>query len=468
MGLRVNLSEVAERLLAFADAVTAADYSSHWPGALYTEAWPGVRDGWLELRLLQDGRPSPTINYATGRPTPSDQGVLSGDAPGYEYVDWQLYAVSMAIVAVATMVNNDPDVVRDAVAELRVHASIIGTLVDRERSRRVEARADFAVHGPAVGDPDGPVTASLHLDRRGLNLPRVHEQRAAVDVAEQLVIADGRWADFKSLLELGKRCPTLSWGLFDWLAHMQGDRQAFGFLFNWRLGAQAEILRQARLAFPTTPTTLERFREKVIIPLIDEVTWTTTPDAAVLASVQRVFGVAAGLLPGRSPPPPVASQPVELANALHTLATWTTQQADELRRQQSPPPEPLTPADPLSVKVVSVDPSVRVDVQNWPPPPPRATDSASDHRTATNSHDETPLFGPHRIILQVLLEAGATHVNARLTAQDIVNKGDRNGDVNTYKRPLSKLLREEILQVQLNRGGGYWLTPKGKSLAERI
>jgi len=82
--------------------------------------------------------------------------------------------------------------------------------------------------------------------------------------------------------------------------------------------------------------------------------------------------------------------------------------------------------------------------------------------------DDPALCGIKQEILISLLELKAFDSNHRATTGGIVSKANPTSDDGTYKNPLAQMVKDGLIHSKKGRGGGFWLTTNGKSLAERL
>jgi hypothetical protein len=73
----------------------------------------------------------------------------------------------------------------------------------------------------------------------------------------------------------------------------------------------------------------------------------------------------------------------------------------------------------------------------------------------------------HAIFLQALIEAGAVD-ETRLATSDMVAKRATNQTGNDVKKVVAKLAEHGYIKTRGNRGGGVWLTAKGKAYVAAI
>jgi len=98
--------------------------------------------------------------------------------------------------------------------------------------------------------------------------------------------------------------------------------------------------------------------------------------------------------------------------------------------------------------------------------------SALEQMAPANRHDKrTDVVKPrpsHRKegILRALFQEKAFDFERRLTSERIAELAEPNANPAGFKTPLTQLKHAELLDSQRNRGGGYWLTKKGKNLAK--
>ena len=81
-----------------------------------------------------------------------------------------------------------------------------------------------------------------------------------------------------------------------------------------------------------------------------------------------------------------------------------------------------------------------------------------------------PILGEvEQDILIALLELEAIEPNSRKTTGDIlVSAGGAAADENEYKRPLQQLKKSGLISSHIGRSGGYWLTDRGRRIAESL
>jgi hypothetical protein len=87
---------------------------------------------------------------------------------------------------------------------------------------------------------------------------------------------------------------------------------------------------------------------------------------------------------------------------------------------------------------------------------------------ATDEVAEEELTDRQRFILETMLEHGITSQRRRRRREDIVRLINRTHNVSTYGRDFAGLVKRGYLSSLEGSHGGCWLTPAGKTEAERL
>jgi hypothetical protein len=130
---------------------------------------------------------------------------------------------------------------------------------------------------------------------------------------------------------------------------------------------------------------------------------------------------------------------------------------------------------------------VQVDVALWRSPVllPRSddhTDAEDQEDKATSSDGSEGEINPaallHHVpalsqrqydILQALLELHATSADKRRPTMDIAKRAEGiEADPEGYKQPIAELATLGFVSTKEGRGGGCWLTAKGRAVAEQL
>jgi hypothetical protein len=101
-----------------------------------------------------------------------------------------------------------------------------------------------------------------------------------------------------------------------------------------------------------------------------------------------------------------------------------------------------------------------------PTPPATSTPEADAETTAVESGEE--LRDRQRSILETMLEHEITSERRRKSRADIVHLINRTHNSSSYGRDFADLVGRAYLFSREGPGGGYWLTPMGKSEAQRL
>lgn len=85
-----------------------------------------------------------------------------------------------------------------------------------------------------------------------------------------------------------------------------------------------------------------------------------------------------------------------------------------------------------------------------------------------DSTDE-PLSDRARDVLIAMLELGAVDSDSRKSTEEIAIRAlGSHADANSLKSVMSELSTRRLIKTKTGRGGGGWLTPKGRSRVEKL
>jgi hypothetical protein len=87
---------------------------------------------------------------------------------------------------------------------------------------------------------------------------------------------------------------------------------------------------------------------------------------------------------------------------------------------------------------------------------------------ATGESTELPLTDKQRHILESLLDLDATGPNKRQTLKAIISRFNRRADPDNYKHEAAELRKSTLINAKAGPDGGYWLTVRGRQIAEQF
>lgn len=95
-------------------------------------------------------------------------------------------------------------------------------------------------------------------------------------------------------------------------------------------------------------------------------------------------------------------------------------------------------------------------------------EDAAQTPLADEREDTIPALSDRKYeILQAMAELGATSADERQTTDKIAVKAEgKAANTSNYKVPLAELKKDSYVESKKSRGGGYWLSVKGKRVAE--
>jgi DNA-binding IscR family transcriptional regulator len=84
-------------------------------------------------------------------------------------------------------------------------------------------------------------------------------------------------------------------------------------------------------------------------------------------------------------------------------------------------------------------------------------------------HQVPVLSGRQYEILQALLELDATSPDKRRSTEEVAKHAEGiKADPEGYKQPMAELAALGLVATKKGRGGGCWLTPTGRAVAEQL
>jgi hypothetical protein len=100
----------------------------------------------------------------------------------------------------------------------------------------------------------------------------------------------------------------------------------------------------------------------------------------------------------------------------------------------------------------------------------QAGDNQSERAAPHDKADraEEILSERERNFLEALLRLGAFASDARRTTEEVVAVVHKGADPNSYKKVASQLQTRGYIETKRSRGGGCWLTSRGRARAERL